>query len=105
MYHEKLVAHPNVYLSLTSTARWGFMVIFWNFAGVPFVSPLFRLKVGPNSVIKSYVYSIVYMARQDPSKYQFSTPRYVFMFVILLTAYYVSVESFSLLNILADLLR
>ncbi|KAJ7472245.1 ergosterol biosynthesis ERG4/ERG24 [Mycena galericulata] len=57
MYHEK----------------WGFMVIFWNFAGVPF----------------SYVYSIVYMARVDPSKYQFSTPVYVFMFTTLLTAYYI----------------
>ncbi|KAJ7696605.1 ergosterol biosynthesis ERG4/ERG24 [Mycena rosella] len=57
MYHEK----------------WGFMVIFWNFAGVPF----------------SYNYSVVYMARHDPSKYEFSTPRYVFMFATLLAAYYV----------------
>ncbi|KAJ7180721.1 ergosterol biosynthesis ERG4/ERG24 [Mycena filopes] len=63
MYHEK----------------WGFMVIFWNFAGVPF----------------SYIYSIVYMARQDPSKYQFSTPRYVFMFATLLTAYYIWDTSMS----------
>ncbi|KAF7308852.1 hypothetical protein MKEN_01085100 [Mycena kentingensis (nom. inval.)] len=57
MYHEK----------------WGFMVIFWNFAGVPF----------------SYIYSIVYMARQDPSKYRFSTPVYVLMFTTLLTAYFI----------------
>ncbi|KAF7370547.1 hypothetical protein MSAN_00686900 [Mycena sanguinolenta] len=57
MYHEK----------------WGFMVIFWNFAGVPF----------------SYIYSIVYMARQDPSKYRFSTLAYVFLFATLLTAYYI----------------
>ncbi|KAK7012870.1 ergosterol biosynthesis ERG4/ERG24 [Favolaschia claudopus] len=57
MYHEK----------------WGFMVIFWNFAGVPF----------------SYIYSIVYMARQDPSKYQFSTPTYVLLYTTLLAAYYI----------------
>ncbi|KAG1808748.1 ERG4 ERG24 ergosterol biosynthesis protein [Suillus subaureus] len=55
MYHEK----------------WGFMVIFWNFAGVPF----------------TYVYSVVYMASHHPSNYQFSTPTYVILFVILLTAY------------------
>ncbi|KAF8216569.1 ergosterol biosynthesis ERG4/ERG24 [Mycena galopus ATCC 62051] len=63
MYHEK----------------WGFMVIFWNFAGVPF----------------SYIYSIVYMARQDPSKYQFSTPTYVLLFGTLLTAYYIWDTSMS----------
>ncbi|KAJ7091410.1 ergosterol biosynthesis ERG4/ERG24 [Mycena belliarum] len=57
MYHEK----------------WGFMVIFWNFAGVPF----------------SYNYSVVYMSRHDPSDYRFSTPVYVFMFGTLLTAYYI----------------
>ncbi|KAL1747629.1 ergosterol biosynthesis ERG4/ERG24 [Schizophyllum fasciatum] len=56
MYHEK----------------WGFMVIFWNFAGVPF----------------SYVYSVVYMASHDPSKYRFSTPIYVILFATLLLAYY-----------------
>jgi len=57
MYHEK----------------WGFMVIFWNFAGVPF----------------TYVYSVVYMASHDPSTYKFSTPVYVFLFSLLLTAYYI----------------
>ncbi|KAH8829895.1 ergosterol biosynthesis ERG4/ERG24 [Flagelloscypha sp. PMI_526] len=57
MYHEK----------------WGFMVIFWNLAGVPF----------------SYVYSVVYMASQDPSKYQFSTSTYVLMYTVLCTAYYI----------------
>ncbi|KAK0188658.1 ergosterol biosynthesis ERG4/ERG24 family-domain-containing protein [Armillaria mellea] len=57
MYHEK----------------WGFMVIFWNFAGVPF----------------SYVYSVVYMASHDPSNYQFSTPTYVVLYTTLLTAYYI----------------
>ncbi|TRM65571.1 ergosterol biosynthesis ERG4/ERG24 [Schizophyllum amplum] len=57
MYHEK----------------WGFMVIFWNFAGVPF----------------SYVYSVVYMASHDPSKYRFSTPTYVLLYTTLCTAYFV----------------
>ncbi|KAF8653541.1 hypothetical protein AX16_003905 [Volvariella volvacea WC 439] len=57
MYHEK----------------WGFMVIFWNFAGVPF----------------SYVYSVVYMASHDPSKYQFSTFGYIFIYTTLLTAYFI----------------
>ncbi|KAG2075659.1 hypothetical protein BDR04DRAFT_1091234 [Suillus decipiens] len=57
MYHEK----------------WGFVVIFWNFAGVPF----------------TYVYSVVYMASHDPCNYQFSTPAYVILFAVLLTAYYI----------------
>ncbi|KAF9466096.1 ergosterol biosynthesis ERG4/ERG24 [Collybia nuda] len=57
MYHEK----------------WGFLVIFWNFAGVPF----------------SYVYSVVYMASHDPSTYRFSTLTYVMMYSTLLTAYYI----------------
>ncbi|THV02473.1 ERG4/ERG24 ergosterol biosynthesis protein [Dendrothele bispora CBS 962.96] len=57
MYHEK----------------WGFMVIFWNLAGVPF----------------SYVYSVVYMASHDSSKYRFSTPTYIALYTTLLTAYYV----------------
>ncbi|EPQ56334.1 ERG4/ERG24 ergosterol biosynthesis protein [Gloeophyllum trabeum ATCC 11539] len=53
--------------------KWGFMVIFWNFAGVPF----------------TYVYSVVYMASHDPSKYRFSTPAYVVLYATLLTAYYI----------------
>ncbi|KAL1756566.1 ergosterol biosynthesis ERG4/ERG24 [Schizophyllum commune] len=57
MYHEK----------------WGFMVIFWNLAGVPF----------------SYVYSVVYMASHDPSKYRFSTPTYILLYGTLITAYYI----------------
>ncbi|PFH51778.1 hypothetical protein AMATHDRAFT_141557 [Amanita thiersii Skay4041] len=57
MYHEK----------------WGFMVIFWNLAGVPF----------------SYVYSVVYMASHDPELYRFPTPTYYLLFGTLLTAYYI----------------
>ncbi|KAG5723670.1 Delta(24(24(1)))-sterol reductase [Termitomyces sp. T112] len=57
MYHEK----------------WGFLVIFWNLAGVPF----------------SYVYSVVYMASHDFSTYRFSTLTYIIMYATLLTAYYI----------------
>jgi len=53
--------------------KWGFMVIFWNFAGVPF----------------TYCYSIVYMARTNPEAYRFSTLTYVFMYALLLFAHFV----------------
>jgi len=53
--------------------KWGFMVIFWNFSGVPF----------------SYVYSVVYMASHDPAKYRFSIPGYLLIYSTLLTAYYI----------------
>ena len=53
--------------------KWGFMVIFWNFAGVPF----------------TYCYSIVYMAAHPPEYYRFSTPTYVFMYALLLFAHFV----------------
>ncbi|KAF8735387.1 hypothetical protein AX14_002140 [Amanita brunnescens Koide BX004] len=57
MYHEK----------------WGFMVIFWNLAGVPF----------------SYIYSVVYMASHEPENYRFSTITYYILFGTLVTAYFV----------------
>ncbi|KIK54331.1 hypothetical protein GYMLUDRAFT_48874 [Collybiopsis luxurians FD-317 M1] len=53
--------------------KWGFMVIFWNLSGVPF----------------SYVYSVVYMASYDPSKYRFSTPTYIALYTTLCVAYYI----------------
>ena len=59
--------------------KWGFMVIFWNFAGVPF----------------SYVYSVVYMATHDPANYKFSTAANIALFATLLTAYYVWDTSMS----------
>ncbi|KAK7687899.1 hypothetical protein QCA50_009118 [Cerrena zonata] len=59
--------------------KWGFLVIFWNFAGVPF----------------SYIYSVVYMASNHPSKYEFSTPVYVLLFGTLLSAYYIWDTSMS----------
>ena len=79
MYHEK----------------WGFMVIFWNFAGVPFVSrPIAIPPTAPEALFsQSYVYSVVYMASHDPSKYKFSNATYLTMFITLLTAYYMYVLS------------
>ncbi|KAI0774786.1 ERG4/ERG24 ergosterol biosynthesis protein [Trametes elegans] len=59
--------------------KWGFLVIFWNFAGVPF----------------SYAYSVVYMATHDPEKYRFSTPTYIALYTTLLCAYYVFDTSMS----------
>ncbi|KAF8749322.1 ERG4 ERG24 ergosterol biosynthesis protein [Rhizoctonia solani] len=59
--------------------KWGFMIVFWNFAGVPF----------------TYCYSIVYMASHDPSTYRFSTPTYIALYCTLLTAYYIFDTSMS----------
>ena len=70
--------------------KWGFMVIFWNFAGVPFVSPLHVDDIC-NFVernFQTYVYSVVYMARHDPSEYKFSAPAYIALYATLLTAHY-----------------
>ena len=65
------------------------MVIFWNFAGVPFVRfHVFFLKKYLLNILQSYVYSVVYMASHDPSKYRFSTATYVVLYTTLLTAYY-----------------
>jgi delta24(24(1))-sterol reductase len=51
--------------------KWGFMIIFWNFAGVPF----------------TYCYSDVFMATHDPAIYEFSTLGYVALYSQLLIAY------------------
>ncbi|KAF8524194.1 ergosterol biosynthesis ERG4/ERG24 [Gautieria morchelliformis] len=59
--------------------KWGFLVIFWNLAGVPF----------------SYCYSIIYMATHDPASYRFSTLGYVALYATLLTAYYIFDTSMS----------
>lgn len=59
--------------------KWGFMVIFWNFAGVPF----------------TYCFSILYMATHDPATYRFSTLGYVALYTTLLTAYYIFDTSMS----------
>ena len=41
--------------------------------------------------LQSYIYSVVYMASHDPSKYRFSTLTYVALYTTLLTAYYMYV--------------
>ena len=84
--------------------KWGFMVIFWNFAGVPFVSLWnhFWSRSYPDATVtQTYVYSVVYMVSHEPEKYRFSTPVYVALFGTLLTAYYVwvAVKSILLLGI------
>lgn len=53
--------------------KFGFMLIFWNMAGVPF----------------TYCYPILYMARNHPDKYQFPTLVYAALFTTLCCAYYV----------------
>ena len=52
---------------------WGFMVIFWNFAGVPF----------------TYCYSIVYMATHPPHTYRFSLPVIVGLYALLIFVHWV----------------
>ena len=68
------------------------MVIFWNLAGVPFVSTF----LGQNPValmpVQSYIYSVVYMASHDPELYRFSTGAYCVLFGTLFTAYYMLVH-------------
>ena len=51
--------------------KWGWMLIFWNLAGVPFI----------------YCFSSMYIASRPP--FELSTPYTVFLFVLLFGAYYV----------------
>ncbi|KAL7416547.1 ERG4/ERG24 ergosterol biosynthesis protein [Mrakia frigida] len=51
----------------------GFMLTFWNFAGVPF----------------TYSYSIVYLHRTDPSAYKLSTAAMTGVYCLLLLSYYI----------------
>ncbi|KAG8964910.1 C-24(28) sterol reductase [Tulasnella sp. 419] len=50
----------------------GFMLIFWNYAGVPF----------------TYCYSILYMTRHHPDEYRFSTAGYIALYTTLLVSHY-----------------
>lgn len=86
-------------LLLTLLSRWGFMVIFWNFSGVPFVSSYPCQVLGYNISSQSYVYSVVYMASHDPSTYKFSTGGYIFIYTVLCTAYYMSVFVNTLISL------
>ncbi|KAH3679642.1 hypothetical protein WICMUC_000874 [Wickerhamomyces mucosus] len=52
--------------------KFGFMLIFWNIAGVPF----------------TYCHCTLYLSKHDPSEYSWSTPYNIALYVVLLTAYY-----------------
>ena len=52
--------------------KFGFMLLFWNIAGVPF----------------SYCQCILFIAYQDPETYRWSTGYNVFLFVLISVAYY-----------------
>ena len=53
--------------------KWGYMLIFWNMAGVPL----------------TYCHGVLYLLRHDPSVYRWPTGVNVFLYVFLLCAYYV----------------
>ncbi|OCF55613.1 delta24(24(1))-sterol reductase [Kwoniella mangroviensis CBS 10435] len=53
--------------------KFGWMLIFWNMAGVPF----------------TYCYPVIYMARAPPSTYEFPLWGNIAMFVTLVTFYYI----------------
>lgn len=52
--------------------KFGFMLIFWNIAGVPF----------------TYCYNTLYMASRDPSEYSLSTSYQVFLWILISIAHY-----------------
>ena len=53
--------------------KWGYMLIFWNMAGVPM----------------TYCHGMLYLVRNDPSVYHWSTPTNVAVYAMLIAAYYV----------------
>jgi delta24(24(1))-sterol reductase len=53
--------------------KWGWLLIYWNLAGVPFV----------------YCYQSVYIMKQGANLQGPSTPVLIFMYIVLFTAYYV----------------
>ncbi|KNZ49826.1 delta24(24(1))-sterol reductase [Puccinia sorghi] len=53
--------------------KWGWLLSFWNFAGVAF----------------TYCHSVIYITKQHPSKYHFSTWSYVALYLTYTAAYYV----------------
>ncbi|EWC43525.1 hypothetical protein DRE_07487 [Drechslerella stenobrocha 248] len=53
--------------------KWGFMLIFWNMAGVPF----------------TYYHCTLWLAKHDPAEYSWSTAYQTTLFVTLICAYYV----------------
>ncbi|OAV97665.1 hypothetical protein PTTG_01138 [Puccinia triticina 1-1 BBBD Race 1] len=53
--------------------KWGWLLSFWNFAGVAF----------------TYCHSVIYITNQPPSKYHFSTWSYAALYLTYTAAYYV----------------
>jgi delta24(24(1))-sterol reductase len=53
--------------------KWGFMLIFWNLAGVPL----------------SYCHCTIYLANHPPSEYKWSTPAIAALYVSYLCVYWV----------------
>jgi delta24(24(1))-sterol reductase len=53
--------------------KWGFMLIFWNLAGVPL----------------TYVHCTIYLANHPPSDYKWSTPSIIALYVSYLCVYWV----------------
>lgn len=53
--------------------KWGFMLIFWNLAGVPL----------------SYCHCTIYLANHDPSEYRWNRVFLAFLFVAYLFVYWV----------------
>lgn len=56
-----------------SHEKWGFMLIFWNMAGVPM----------------TYCNGVLYLARHNPADYRLSVPANVGLFALLSAAYFV----------------
>jgi Delta24(24(1))-sterol reductase len=56
-----------------ATEKFGFMLIFWNMAGVPF----------------TYAYATLFLASHPPSSYQWPIAYNIFLYVVLLGAYYI----------------
>jgi len=53
--------------------KWGFMLIFWNMAGVPL----------------TYCHCTIFLAKHNPAEYQWSTTYNVALYVTLIVAYYI----------------
>lgn len=62
---------------LTSGPQFGWLLSYWNLAGVPF----------------SYGFGAVYMATHDPATYRYPTWVYVFLFVFLTTSHILCVST------------
>lgn len=80
----------------------GFMLIFWNFAGVPFVSSktgrtLMRSSVD-NALLfsQTYCYPTLYMVRNHPDVYKFPLWGNIALFSTLMIAHYMYVSTLEI---------